>query len=152
VDKVPISPFFLLVHGTWARGAQWTKPGSALCGRLLKSFPDATMDRLEWGGANSFQARLEAADRLRRRVQELRAKSSDAAVFLKTEPPVHLIVEQPAIRSYVQLDIEPSFKHQRVVDCILQIPFRPLVPFRRQDRLMPQQKLNLFQFPALRAA
>src|ERR1700722_11017522 len=47
---------------------------------------------------------------------------------------------------------EPSFKHQRVVDCIRQILFRPQVPFRRQDRLMPQQKLNLLQFPALRAA
>jgi hypothetical protein len=54
--------------------------------------------------------------------------------------------------SYVQLDIEPSFKHQRVVDCILQILFRPQVPFRRQDRLMPQQKLNLLQLAALRAA
>jgi hypothetical protein len=46
----------------------------------------------------------------------------------------------------------PSFKHQRVVDCIRQILFRPQVPFRRQDRLMPQQKLNLLQLAALRAA
>ena len=63
-----------------------------------------------------------------------------------------ILRNNPPFRSYVQLDIEPSFKHQRVVDCILQILFRPQVPFRRQDRLMPQQKLNLFQFPALRSA
>jgi hypothetical protein len=33
--------------------------------------------------------------------------------------------------------VAASFKHQRVIDGILQILFRPQVPFRRQDRLMP---------------
>jgi hypothetical protein len=41
-------------------------------------------------------------------------------------------------------------EHQRVVDCILQILFGPQVAFRRQDRLMPEQQLNLLQFRALR--
>jgi hypothetical protein len=35
---------------------------------------------------------------------------------------------------YVELDIEPSFKDQRVVDCILQILFRP----HGRQRLDPQ--------------
>jgi hypothetical protein len=60
---------------------------------------------------------------------------------------VHRCDNSINVTVHLQLDIEPSFKHQRVVDCILQILFGAQVPFRRQDRLMPQQKLNLFQLP-----
>ena len=37
-----------------------------------------------------------------------------------------------------------SFEHQGIIDRVLQILLRAQVPFRRQDRLVTQQKLNLF--------
>jgi hypothetical protein len=46
----------------------------------------------------------------------------------------------------------PSFKHQRVIDRILQVLLRSKVSFSGEDRLVPQQKLNLLQLAALRAA
>jgi integrase len=47
---------------------------------------------------------------------------------------------------------QSSFKHQGIIDRVLEMLFRPQVAFRRQNRLMPQRKLNLLEFPTLRAA
>ncbi len=50
----------------------------------------------------------------------------------------------------VAVDGRTAFKHQRVIDRILQVLLRPKASFGGQDRLMPQQKLNLLQLAALR--
>jgi len=55
-----------LIHGTYARGAGWTKPeGSKLCGYLKTQFgEDVQFDRFEWEAPNSHEARSEASRKL----------------------------------------------------------------------------------------
>jgi len=60
---------FILIHGTFARGAPWTKAGSALVKTLEGAFPRARICRFDWSGGNSHQARLCAAQELRKYVR-----------------------------------------------------------------------------------
>lgn len=51
-----------LIHGTFARGAPWTLPGSALCTELREILGNGVqLRRFEWSGANSFRGRKTAA-------------------------------------------------------------------------------------------
>jgi pimeloyl-ACP methyl ester carboxylesterase len=55
----------MLLHGTWARDAPWTRPDGPLVAALRKAFPNLKgFDRIAWTGKNTFKARLEGADRL----------------------------------------------------------------------------------------
>src|SRR4051794_24930353 len=54
----------ILVHGTFARGAEWTKPKSSFRLRLEQSFPCAEIKIYEWSGANSHSHRLRAGQLL----------------------------------------------------------------------------------------
>nr|WP_166178762.1 alpha/beta hydrolase [Altererythrobacter segetis] len=50
-----------LIHGTFARKAPWTLPGSRLCQALGAHFADRVqLRRFEWSGRNSFRARRKA--------------------------------------------------------------------------------------------
>jgi pimeloyl-ACP methyl ester carboxylesterase len=61
----------VLVHGTGARGAEWTRPESALCRHLTRAFPDqVSFSSPEWTGRNTFQARVDGAKKLREEVQK----------------------------------------------------------------------------------
>jgi hypothetical protein len=64
-DQGPVPPTFLLVHGTFAPHAKWTRPGSILYTRLQAEFPDATIDAIPWSGRNRFADRLEAANTIK---------------------------------------------------------------------------------------
>lgn len=59
---------FLLVHGTFARGAKWTAPESPLCGALVSAANDldlaAVIERIRWSGRNRVRDRIEAARRI----------------------------------------------------------------------------------------
>src|SRR4051812_8652212 len=59
---------FLLVHGTFARGAKWTAPESPLCGALVSAANDldlaADIERIRWSGRNRVRDRIEAARRI----------------------------------------------------------------------------------------
>ena len=58
-----------LVHGTFARNAAWTRPGSALCEHLETSLPGRVVyHRFRWSGLPSHLARDRAAQRLRVRL------------------------------------------------------------------------------------
>lgn len=46
-----------LVHGTWAREAEWTKPDAPLSMTLRKSFGDIAIETMPWSGRNRFAAR-----------------------------------------------------------------------------------------------
>jgi hypothetical protein len=65
-----------LVHGTFAKGAAWVKPGSKLCTHLQKTLPGHVEIRsFEWSGKNEHLARAEAVSELKnqltRQVDEL---------------------------------------------------------------------------------
>ena len=64
-------PFrLLLVHGTGARDAEWTQPERSTLRRHLElAFGNqVSFARLRWSGRNTYQARLDGARRLRKRV------------------------------------------------------------------------------------
>lgn len=55
-----------LVHGTFARGAQWTLKGSILCNHIAASLgSDTRFERFQWSGQNYQQARINAAAELK---------------------------------------------------------------------------------------
>ena len=61
----------VLVHGTGARGAEWTQPEkSTLCAHLKHAFgSDVSFSTVDWTGANTFEARVDGAGKLRAHVQ-----------------------------------------------------------------------------------
>jgi hypothetical protein len=60
---------FTIVHGTWAREAEWSKPGSVLWSRISSIVPCSTIVRFGWSGRNSFAARLRAGNELARQLR-----------------------------------------------------------------------------------
>lgn len=54
----------ILVHGTFARGADWTKGGSQLSEGLRERFPGAQQVRFDWSGKNNHSARMKAGEEL----------------------------------------------------------------------------------------
>ena len=72
-----------LVHGTWARHAMWTVPGSPLCATLSGAAGGpVTFQRFVWSGKNSISARRRAVNGLIAHLQ-------------------HLIVQWPQSRHYI---------------------------------------------------
>jgi len=61
VDQGSAPATFLLIHGTFAPHAKWTKPGSNLFARVEAEFPSATIDAIPWSGRNRFADRLDAS-------------------------------------------------------------------------------------------
>jgi tetratricopeptide (TPR) repeat protein len=59
-----------IVHGTFARDAEWAREDGWLCENLRKAFPDrrVVFDRFPWSGRNSHAARLAAGAELRARL------------------------------------------------------------------------------------
>lgn len=54
-----------LIHGTFARGAPWTQPGSRLSQAVCDHFGGRVqLRRFDWSGKNSFRARARAAEEL----------------------------------------------------------------------------------------
>lgn len=61
-----------VVHGTYSRGADWTRAGSSFCQSLAAALPGPVhIQPFEWSGKNSFGARAKAATELRRHLHEL---------------------------------------------------------------------------------
>lgn len=72
-----------LVHGTWARSAEWTLPGSDLCRAIDHSFPLGLLFvRFIWSGRNSISARSSASVALESKLEELVARYPNAEHFL----------------------------------------------------------------------
>jgi hypothetical protein len=58
-----------LIHGTWARKADWTRPHSALSKALRERLgPDIKIFRFIWSGRNSPSARSSASERLKKKL------------------------------------------------------------------------------------
>jgi hypothetical protein len=68
-----------LVHGTWARGAGWTRAESPLGTALRAAFHDrVAVFRFEWTGHNRARARARAAERLQEHLRALLVRYPDA--------------------------------------------------------------------------
>ena len=59
----------ILVHGTFAKEAEWTQPGSALFKYLAERLP-ASISSYQWSGGNSYKARNSASKELAKRILE----------------------------------------------------------------------------------
>lgn len=62
---IPINTF-VLVHGTFARNAEWVKEESTLCCALQTAFPDSKIVDFQWTGDNVQSVREREALRLRK--------------------------------------------------------------------------------------
>lgn len=72
-----------LVHGTWARTADWLEEDSVFRRHLRRMLgPDARFDTFIWSGANRQKERLKAADGLAAQLSRTIAEYPDAAHFI----------------------------------------------------------------------
>jgi pimeloyl-ACP methyl ester carboxylesterase len=74
---------FVLIHGTHARNAQWTLPSSELSNALRQEFGDSTIiEKIDWGGGNSFEARFLGTLKLASKIQDLHGERPRRRIFL----------------------------------------------------------------------
>jgi hypothetical protein len=76
-------PVFVLVHGTFARGAAWTQEGSTLRKALHARYGEVACFReFLWSGENSHKERVQAGDELRIFLQNLGSEVADRPLFI----------------------------------------------------------------------
>lgn len=87
---------FTLVHGTWAKpshgsrlngifrkpGPHWYEQGSLLRVELERKFQGAVFHTAEWSGGNSLDARLAAAEKLAKEIQDLQAQYNKSHYYI----------------------------------------------------------------------
>lgn len=66
----------VLIHGTHAKNAPWTDPGSDLASFLCDGLPVHSIHRFSWSGTNSFRARRQATHDLVASLDEDRSGAS----------------------------------------------------------------------------
>lgn len=72
-----------LIHGTFAREAEWVKDDSKLCKAVRDAFPGGVeFRRLSWSGGNTIGARQEAAENLRAQIVADPVPAADTRHFL----------------------------------------------------------------------
>lgn len=71
-----------LVHGTFARKAEWCQPNSPLRKELETAFGPACTSVFEWSGSNSHFARLVAATKLEQHLRDSLAQHPSANHFI----------------------------------------------------------------------
>lgn len=76
------SHVFVLIHGTFARGAAWTGDESRLTQTLKDGFPSAIIRRFLWTGHNSHNARLLAGEQLRDELETIARENPNANLHL----------------------------------------------------------------------
>jgi hypothetical protein len=64
-------PVILLVHGTFAPNAPWTRPDSLLCQQLRTHLNDPDIRSIPWSGRNTFVARTQAGECIAEAVQSI---------------------------------------------------------------------------------
>ena len=76
VHVAPTPTVVTLVHGTFARGALWTKDGSVLrreiAAAVCEHDCDVSFDNFEWSGRNTHRARVRAGHELAAHITRLR--------------------------------------------------------------------------------
>lgn len=76
----------VLVHGTFARNAAWTRDGSrfrtALAGHFADNATPLSFERLEWSGWNTRRSRLKAATELSQLVSQIKKDKPNDEIIL----------------------------------------------------------------------
>ncbi|MBV8468711.1 MAG: hypothetical protein JOY60_02440 [Burkholderiaceae bacterium] len=98
----------ILVHGTWATGANWTNPDiSLLCRNLLNQIQsDITFIQYKWSGNNSHESRQKAAASLSAIIFNLAEKFPNRRRFIISHShggtvSAMALQQNPAIHSFV---------------------------------------------------
>jgi pimeloyl-ACP methyl ester carboxylesterase len=73
---------FILVHGTFARRADWSALKEGLIGAANSSNDEARFEQVSWTGSNRARARQIAAEQINSQVDEIRTRSASEKVFL----------------------------------------------------------------------
>jgi hypothetical protein len=60
-----------LVHGTFARGAKWTRPWSIMWEALEDNLKEVDICYCDWSGMNTHQARIDAAEGVKKHMFEM---------------------------------------------------------------------------------
>ena len=73
----------ILIHGTFARNAEWTRPRSFLRNSLYSQFKqELKIEAFEWSGDNSLTGRAQAADALRNHLRRTLVKYPNARQYV----------------------------------------------------------------------
>ena len=73
----------VLVHGTFAPGAEWTQPRSPLRESVRQASPSKVdFHSFEWNGRNTHEARISEGERLLGRLRDLRSACADARIVV----------------------------------------------------------------------
>jgi triacylglycerol esterase/lipase EstA (alpha/beta hydrolase family) len=79
----PPAVFAVLVHGTWARNAEWCRDNSDFCRQLRDNLGGSlNFDVFQWSGFNLHRARIIAGSRLTSRLSSIVSKHPDAKILL----------------------------------------------------------------------
>ena len=130
----PTKTVVVLVHGTFAQGAAWTRPGSRLYRRVVSRLPRPRhVEAFRWGTwNNSHVARASAGQKLANRLRKLRA----------TYPAARLIVIAHSHGGNVALYALRA-QPERLVDAIVCLATPYIVPKPRSIALYSRlAKLN----------
>lgn len=73
-------PILVVVHGTWARGAAWTRRDSPLLAALLTTWATFRLCRFEWSGKNGARDRLSASMNLARELEDIHKRYPDSPI------------------------------------------------------------------------
>jgi len=82
-DPIPgqVSTIFL-VHGTRARGAPWSRPGSPLANAIATAYPQVRIISFDWSGDNSHAARVAAGRHLASRIRRVAAEMPGSRIVI----------------------------------------------------------------------
>lgn len=84
-ESTPNHVFVVLVHGTFASNADWTKADSDICQALKKGLEgNVTFHRFQWSGGNSHHARIQASKELAAYLSSLNQDKTGGRCFVVT--------------------------------------------------------------------
>lgn len=134
-DETPTEVVVTLVHGTWARQAPWTSPGSPLCEGIRAAHPDRRVAFIPfpWSGRNTISARYRASVSLAAALEATAAKWPRAR---------HLVVGHSHGGSVALAALRHRHMHHRIDGVVcLSTPF--LIARRRPDTTLSRIGLTL---------
>lgn len=110
VPKINLpAPIVFMVHGTFACGASWTKPDSAISIALREHLGESLIQSIEWSGRNTFQARQEAG-----------TKIVNALISARADAPVALVCHSHggSAVAYAMKNNPHAFRNVRAIVCL----------------------------------
>ncbi len=86
MSGVPGASHVFLIHGTWARNAEWTREDAPLRRLLREALGDeasgTSINAFHWSGRNSFRARTDASSKLQALIHRLVEADGGARIYL----------------------------------------------------------------------